>query len=71
MDIGVNLNQLERMDGLEWKTSEQIPIGFGISKLSISCHVEDDKVSIVKLQEQIESFGDFIQSTDIQSFTKL
>jgi hypothetical protein len=39
--------------------------GFGIKKLQITLVVEDDKVSLEELQEQIEEFEDYIQSTDI------
>lgn len=40
-------------------------IGFGIKKLQITLVVEDDKVSLEELQEQIEEFEDHVQSTDI------
>ncbi len=40
-------------------------IGFGIKKLQITLVVEDDKVSLEELQEKIEEFEDYIQSTDI------
>ena len=39
--------------------------GFGIKKLQITLVVEDDKVSLEELQEQIEEFEDYVQSTDI------
>jgi elongation factor 1-beta len=59
------------IDGLEWKASKLVPIGYGIKKLVISCHVEDAKVSVDDIQEQIGAFEDSVQSTDIQSFAKL
>jgi translation elongation factor EF-1beta len=40
-------------------------LGFGIKKLQITLVVEDDKVSLEELQEQLEEFEDYIQSTDI------
>jgi elongation factor 1-beta len=46
-------------------------VGYGIKKLVISCHVVDDLVSVDDLQEKIQEFEDFVQSTDIDSFTKL
>jgi elongation factor 1-beta len=52
-------------DGLVWGSSTLIPVGFGIKKLQITLVVEDDKVSLEELQEQIEEFEDFVQSTDI------
>jgi hypothetical protein len=44
--------------------AELIP-GFGIKKLQITLVVEDDKVSLEELQEQLEEFEDYVQSTDI------
>jgi len=72
-----DLVELERLireisiDGLEWKAAKLIPIGYGIKKLSISCHVEDAKVSVDDIQEKIQEFEDFVQSTDVVTFTKL
>jgi EF-1 guanine nucleotide exchange domain len=40
-------------------------VGFGIKKLQITLVVEDDKVSLEELQEKIEEFEDYVQSTDI------
>lgn len=45
--------------------------GFGIKKLQITLVVEDDKVSLEELQEQIEEFDDYVQSTDIAAMAKL
>jgi elongation factor 1-beta len=38
---------------------------FGIKKLQITLVVEDDKVHLEELQEQIEEFEDYVQSTEI------
>jgi elongation factor 1-beta len=43
-------------------------LGFGIKKLQITLVVEDDKVSLEELQEEIEEFEDYVQSTDIVFF---
>ena len=59
------------MDGLTWGDSELVPVAFGIRKLLISCVIEDVKVSVHELQERIEAFEEFVQSTDIVSFSKL
>jgi len=70
----VELERLIRaitMDGLEWKAAKLVPIGYGIKKLAISCHVEDAKVSVDDIQEKIQEFEDFVQSTDVATFTKL
>jgi EF-1 guanine nucleotide exchange domain len=40
-------------------------VGFGIKKLQITLVVEDDKVHLEELQEQIEEFEDYVQSTEI------
>jgi len=60
------------MEGLEWKAAKLVDVAYGIQKLSISCHVVDDLVSVDDIQERIqEQFADLVQSTDISSFTKL
>eukprot|EP00027_Filamoeba_sp_ATCC50430_P008182 CAMPEP_0168556028 /NCGR_PEP_ID=MMETSP0413-20121227/8659_1 /TAXON_ID=136452 /ORGANISM="Filamoeba nolandi, Strain NC-AS-23-1" /LENGTH=213 /DNA_ID=CAMNT_0008586937 /DNA_START=79 /DNA_END=720 /DNA_ORIENTATION=+ len=59
------------MEGLEWKASKILEVAYGIKKLQISCHVVDDQVSVDDIQEQIQSFEDLVQSTDIVAFTKL
>ncbi|XP_013101382.1 probable elongation factor 1-delta [Stomoxys calcitrans] len=58
-------------DGLLWGASKLVPVAFGIKKLSISCVVEDDKVSIDWLTEEIEKHEDFVQSVDIAAFNKI
>lgn len=58
-------------EGLEWKASKLVPVAFNIKKLQILCIVEDDKVSIEELTEQIEQFEDFVQSVDIAAFNKI
>lgn len=35
------------------------------------CVVEDDKVSIDELTEEIQEFEDFVQSVDIAAFNKI
>ncbi len=53
------------MEGLVWGASKFVPVGFGIKKLQINLVVEDDKVSLDDLQQQIEADEDHVQSTDI------
>lgn len=55
----------------QFHLAQLVEIGYGIKKLQISCHVEDDKVSVDDVQEKIEDIKDFVQSTDIVTFTKL
>ncbi|ORX53591.1 hypothetical protein DM01DRAFT_1287846 [Hesseltinella vesiculosa] len=59
------------MDGLLWGGSQLIPIGFGIKKLLVNCVVEDDKVLLDDLTEQIEALEDFVQSVDIAAMQKI
>ncbi|KAK5073724.1 hypothetical protein LTS08_002178 [Lithohypha guttulata] len=59
------------MDGLVWGASKWVPVGFGIKKLQVNLVVEDDKVSLDELQQKIEEFEDYVQSTDIAAMQKL
>jgi elongation factor 1-beta len=58
-------------DGLVWGASTLIPVGFGIKKLQINLVVEDDKISLDELQEQIADFEEWVQSSDIAAMQKL
>ncbi|CAG0899432.1 unnamed protein product [Darwinula stevensoni] len=57
-------------DGLLWGAAKLVPLAYGIKKLQISSVVEDDKVSVDWLQEQIEAFEELVQSVDIAAFNK-
>ncbi|SAM08665.1 hypothetical protein [Absidia glauca] len=59
------------MDGLLWGGHQLVAIGFGIKKLQINCVVEDDKVSMDDLTEQIEALEDFVQSVDVAAMQKI
>lgn len=59
------------MDGLLWGASKLVPVGYGIKKLQIMSVIEDDKVSVDLLTEQIQDFEDFVQSVDIAAFNKI
>jgi elongation factor 1-beta len=58
-DDETDMKELEKgvraveMDGLVWGSSKLVPVGYGVSKLQITLVVEDDKVSLDDLQEQI------------------
>jgi len=58
-------------DGLLWGASKLVPLAFGIHKLQIACVVEDEKVSIDWLTEEIEKNEDFVQSVDVAAFNKI
>lgn len=58
-------------DGLLWGVSKLVPLAFGIHKLQITCVIEDEKVSVDWLTEEIEKNEDFVQSVDIAAFNKI
>merc|ERR1711872_1037362 len=58
-------------DGLVWGAHKHVPIGYGIKKLQVMCVVEDEKVSIEELTEQIQEFEDYVQSCDVSSMSKI
>ncbi|KAM4066475.1 EF-1 guanine nucleotide exchange domain-containing protein [Hirsutella rhossiliensis] len=58
-------------DGLVWGASKLVTVGFGIKKLQINLVVEDDKISLDELQEEIQEFEDYVQSSDIVAMQKL
>lgn len=58
-------------DGLLWGAAKLVPLAYGIHKLQISCVVEDDKVSIDWLTEEIQEIEELVQSVDIAAFNKI
>lgn len=58
-------------DGLLFGAAKLVPVAFGVKKLQISCVIEDDKVSVDWLTEEIEKNEDFVQSVDIAAFNKI
>jgi len=59
-------------DGLVWGASKLVAVGFGIKKLQINLVIEDDKVGLDDLQEQIgETLEEYVQSSDIVAMQKL
>ena len=69
-ELEASVRSIEK-DGLVWGKSQLVPVGFGIKKLMINLVVEDEKVSLEELQEEIDGFEDFVQSSDIQAMQKL
>jgi translation elongation factor EF-1beta len=61
-----NVRGIEK-EGLVWGGSKLVAVGFGIKKLQINLVIEDDKVSLDELQQQVEEDEDHVQSTDIVS----
>ncbi|KIK66240.1 hypothetical protein GYMLUDRAFT_929029 [Collybiopsis luxurians FD-317 M1] len=58
-------------DGLVWGSSKLVAIGYGIKKLQITLVIEDEKISMDELQEEIQEFEDYVQSTDVAAMQKL
>ncbi|KAJ2965759.1 hypothetical protein NUW58_g10825 [Xylaria curta] len=58
-------------DGLVWGASKLVPVGFGIKKLQINLVIEDEKISLSELEEEIQEFEDYVQSTDVATMQKL
>ncbi|KAI0898260.1 putative elongation factor 1-beta [Annulohypoxylon nitens] len=58
-------------DGLVWGASKLLPVGFGIKKLQINLVIEDEKISLSDLEEEIQGFEDHVQSTDVFAMQKL
>ncbi|KAG6076310.1 hypothetical protein E4U30_001795 [Claviceps sp. LM220 group G6] len=58
-------------DGLVWGASKLVAVGFGIKKLQINLVIEDAKVSLADLEEEIQEFEDYVQSTDVAAMQKL
>lgn len=58
-------------DGLVWGGSKLVAVGYGVKKLQINLVVEDEKVSTDELQETIQEFEDYVQSTDVVAMQKL
>lgn len=49
-----------KTDGLLWGAAKLVPLAYGIHKLQISCVVEDDKVSVDWLTEELEKIEDYV-----------
>jgi elongation factor 1-beta len=58
-------------EGLVWGASKLVAVGFGIKKLQINLIIEDDKIGLDDLQEEIAEFEDYVQSSDVVSIMLL
>ncbi|KAL8783176.1 MAG: hypothetical protein Q9213_004805 [Squamulea squamosa] len=65
-----NMRSIEK-DGLKWGASTLVPVGFGIKKLQVTLVVEDEKVSIDELQDQVAEDEEHVQSSDVVAMQKL
>jgi len=71
MDAMLALAKSITKEGLVWGASKLVPVGYGINKWQLLCVVEDEKVSIDELCEQICEFEDFVQSCDVSVMSKI
>lgn len=62
---------VRKLNGYVLISAKLVPVGYGIKKLQIMCIVEDEKVSVDDLTEEITGFEDFVQSVDIAAFNKI
>ncbi|KAI5851993.1 elongation factor EF-1 beta subunit [Tricharina praecox] len=69
-ELVANVKAIEK-DGLVWGAHTLVAVGYGIKKLQINLVVEDEKISLDELQQQIEEDEDHVQSTDIAAMQKL
>ncbi|PYH44391.1 translation elongation factor 1 subunit beta [Aspergillus saccharolyticus JOP 1030-1] len=69
-ELEANVRAIEK-EGLVWGASKFVTVGFGIKKLQINLVVEDEKISLDELQQEIEEDEDHVQSTDIAAMQKL
>ncbi|ORY32284.1 hypothetical protein BCR39DRAFT_523758 [Naematelia encephala] len=58
-------------DGLLWGASKLVPVGYGIRMLQINLVIEDAKISLDDLQEEIQEIEEYVQSTDVAAMQKL
>ncbi len=59
-------------DGLFWKSEYQLKdVAFGVKKIVIGMVVEDDKVSVDDIIDEIQAWEDDVQSVDIVCFNKI
>lgn len=54
-----------------WGASKFVAIGYGIKKLQINIVIEDEKISLDELQQEIEEDEDHVQSTDVAAMQKI
>lgn len=71
VEMEKKVRAMER-DGLVWGGSKLIPLAYGLKKLQIICIVEDEKVSVDELSENIvDEISELVQSVDVVAFNKV
>lgn len=70
-ELAGRILKIER-DGLVWKTEYKLAdVAFGVKMIVIGLVVEDEKVSVEDIIEELQSWEDDIQSVDIAGFNKI
>lgn len=69
-ELKANVLAIEK-DGLVWGAHQFVAVSFGIKKLQINLVIEDEKISLVELQQQIGEDEDHVQSADVITMQKL
>ena len=70
-DDETNMEALEtsvcsvKQPGLVWGSSKLVAARYSIKKLQITLVIEDELVSLDKLQDKLAEFEDYIQSSDV------
>ena len=61
-----------QQDGLTWgQTFKLEPVAYGIQKLVLTVTIEDAKVLLDDITENIEAIEEFVQSVNVASFNKI
>jgi translation elongation factor EF-1beta len=59
------------MPGLVWAEGcNVVPVAFGVKKLVISCIIDDDKVGLNDITDELEAMEELIQSVDITTMSR-
>lgn len=60
------------MDGLVWgEEFKVVDVAYGIQKIVCQAIIEDEKVGLADIEEQIEAMEDIVQSIDMLSMNKI
>lgn len=69
-ELETSVRKIEH-NGLVWGASTMVAVGFGMEKLRVNLVVEDEKVSVTDLQEEVETLEEYVQSSDVVAMQKL
>ncbi len=59
------------MEGLVWAEGcNVVPVAFGVKKLVISCIIDDDKVGLNDITDELEAMEELVQSVDITTMSR-